>query len=197
MSDGRSARRAGARQLAREHVEQHFRIGAGVEMTEVFADQHFRELGGVRQVAVVPEADAVRRVDVERLRFGGGVAARGRIAHVADADVALQAQHVALLEDVAHQAVLLAHEQLAVVAGHDAGGVLAAVLQHRQRVIDLLIDRRVPDDADDSAHCLKLPSASIAVDDGSSCPFPRSSGSSRPARSRTAAAASASTNSPG
>ena len=29
----------------------------------------------------------------------------------------------------------------AVVAGHDAGGILAAMLQHRQRVIDLLIDR--------------------------------------------------------
>jgi hypothetical protein len=44
---------------------------------------------------------------------------------------------------------------------HDARGVLAAMLQHRQRVIDLLVDRRVPDDADDSAHALKLPSASI------------------------------------
>ena len=80
---------------------------------------------------------------------------------MADADVALQPQHVALLEDIAHQAVLLAHEQLAVVAGHDARGILAAVLQDRQRVIDLLIDWRVPDDADDSAHSLMLPSASI------------------------------------
>ena len=64
----------------------------------------------------------------------------------------LSAQHVALLEDVAHQAVLLAHEQLAFVAGHDAGGVLATMLQHRQRVIDLLVGGRVPDDADDAAH---------------------------------------------
>ena len=48
----------------------------------------------------------------------------------------LQLQHVPLLEHVAHQAAALAQEQLAFVAGHDARGVLAAVLQHRQRVID-------------------------------------------------------------
>ena len=38
------------------------------------------------------------------------------------------------------------------IGGHDAGGILAAVLQHRQRVIDPLIDRAGPDDADDAAH---------------------------------------------
>ncbi len=197
MSVRGRARRAGARQLAREHVEQHFRIGAGVEVAQVLADQYLGELGSVRQVAVVTEADAVRRIDHERLRFRRTVAACSGIADVADADVALEAQHVALLEDVAHQAVLLAHEQLAFVAGHDAGGVLAAVLQYRQRVIDLLVGRRVPDDADDSAHSLKLPTAWISRRRQSACPFPRSSGSSRRARWRTAADSIAATIRPG
>ena len=76
----RARARADALQLVREHVEQHFGVGAGVDVAPVVADQHFRELGGVGQVAVVREADAVRRVDVERLRLGGGVAAGGRIA---------------------------------------------------------------------------------------------------------------------
>ena len=88
------------------------------------------------------EADAVGRVDVERLRLGRAVAAGRRVAHVADADVALQLQHVPLLEHVAHQAVVLAQEQRALVLGHDARRVLAAVLQHGQRVVDLLVDRR-------------------------------------------------------
>jgi hypothetical protein len=63
-----------------------------------------------------------------------------------DADVAAQLQHVTLLEHVTHETVVLAHEQLALVRSHDAGGILAPVLQHRQRVIDLLVGCREPDD---------------------------------------------------
>ena len=153
---GRRARRAEALQLAREHVEQHFGIRRRVEVAAIFADQHVGELRRVGQVAVVREADAVRRVDVERLRLGRAVATGRRIAHVADADVALQLQHVPLLEHVAHEADVLAQEQLAFVLGHDARGILAAVLQHGQRVIDLLVDRAETDDADDSAHACAL-----------------------------------------
>ncbi len=112
---GRDARRADALQLGREHVQQHLGIGGRVEVPAVLADQHLGQLDRVGQVAVVREADAVGRVHVERLRLGGAVAAGRGIAHVADADVALQLQHVALLEDVAHQADVLAQEQLALV----------------------------------------------------------------------------------
>ncbi len=69
----------------------------------------------VGQVAVVAEANAVRGVHVERLRVVRAVRARRRVAHVADADVALELEHVLLLEHVAHQAGILAHEQLAVL----------------------------------------------------------------------------------
>ena len=56
----RDARGADALQLGGEYVEQHLGIGGGVEVAPVLADQHLGELGGVGQVAVVPEADAVR-----------------------------------------------------------------------------------------------------------------------------------------
>ena len=171
----RGARLAGMRQLAGQHIQQHFGIRTGVQVPAIFANQHFGQFGGVGQIAVVAEADAVGRVDEKRLRFGGGVAAGGGIADMADADVALQRQHVAMLEHIPHQAGLLAQEQLAFVEGHDAGGILAAMLQHRQRVIDLLIGRRVADDSDDSTHALRPPvmklQQSIAQpDDGASGP---------------------------
>ena len=125
-------------------------------MAAVLADQDLGELGGVGEVAVVPEADAVGRIDVEGLRLGGAVAAGGRVAHVADADVALQLEHVVLLEHVAHQAAALAHVELALGRGRDAGGILAAVLQHGERVVEPLIDRAGADDADDAAHGCSL-----------------------------------------
>ena len=121
-------------------------------MPAVLTDQHLGELRRVGQIAVVGETDAVGRVDVERLRLRGAVAAGGGIADVADAGIALELEHVVLLEDVAHQAAVLAHAKLPVAGGRDAGGVLAAMLQHRQRVIDALIDRARSDDTDDSAH---------------------------------------------
>ena len=71
-----------------------------------------------------------------------------------DADVALQLQHVALLEHVPDQAVVLAHGQLALVGRHDPGRILAAVLQYRKRVVQLLVDRAESDDAYDAAHDL-------------------------------------------
>jgi hypothetical protein len=40
----------------------------------------------------------------------------------------------------------------AILLGNDAGSVLSAMLQHGQRVVNALIDRFLPDDADDSAH---------------------------------------------
>ena len=152
----RDARRAHALQLRGQHVEQHFGIGAGVEVAAVFALEHFAELARVGEIAVVREADAVGRIHVEGLRFGGAVAAGGGITHVADADVALELQHVVLLEDVAHQALALAHEQLAVGDRGDARGVLAAMLQHRQGVIDPLIDSAGSDDSGNAAHSVQV-----------------------------------------
>ena len=121
-------------------------------MPAILAHQHLGQLARVGEIAVVAEADAVGGIHVEGLRVVRAVGAGRRVAHVADADVALELEHVLLLEHVAHQTRVLAHEQLARLAGHDAGGILAAVLQHRQRVIDALIDRAHSDHSDDAAH---------------------------------------------
>jgi hypothetical protein len=71
---------------------------------------------------------------------------------VPDADGALELQHVPLLEHVAHQTVVLAHEDFALEGGHDARGVLPAMLQYGQRVVDLLVGRCESDDTDDATH---------------------------------------------
>src|SRR5690606_38120329 len=42
--------------------------------------------------------------------------------------------------------------QLPAIGGHDAGGILAAVLQHGQCVIELLVDWSASDDACNAAH---------------------------------------------
>ncbi len=55
----RSTRRPEALHLARQHVEQHLRVRRRVEVSQILAHEHFGELGGVREIAVVGEADAV------------------------------------------------------------------------------------------------------------------------------------------
>src|SRR3546814_1312069 len=55
---------------------------------------------GIGQIAVVGQGDAIRGIDVERLRLGRSRTAGGRVAHVADAHVAAQALHVLLGEHV-------------------------------------------------------------------------------------------------
>ncbi len=148
----RDAGRTDALQLGRQHIEQHFGIGTGIEMAAVLAHQHLGKFARVRQVAVVAETNAVRRVHVERLRVIRAVCAGGGIADVPDPDVALEFEHVLLLKHIAHQPRILAHEEFAVLRGHDAGGILAAMLQNRQRVIDSLIDRAYAHHSDNSTH---------------------------------------------
>ena len=72
-------------------------------MPAVFTHQHFGEFARIGQIAVMAQTNAVRGVDVKRLRVMGTVGACGGIAHMADADVALELQHVLLLENIAHQ----------------------------------------------------------------------------------------------
>ncbi|KAF1056225.1 MAG: hypothetical protein GAK44_00288 [Pseudomonas delhiensis] len=71
---------------------------------------------------------------------------------MADADLADQALHMALLEDVANQAVVLAQVELVILAGDDAGSVLATVLENGKRIIERLVDVRLAHDTDDATH---------------------------------------------
>src|ERR1700681_1454003 len=73
---------------------------------------------------------------------------------MADAGVAHELAHVAGAEDVAHVTGRLVHVKHRTLAGHDAGRVLTSVLQEQQAVIQDLVDRRMRNSADDSAHKL-------------------------------------------
>ena len=124
-------------------------------MAQIALEDVGLELPGVREVAVVRQADAVGRVDVHRLRLGGARRTGRRIAHVADAHVPAQPLHVALLEDLAHQAVAFAQPQTAIGLGvprDHPRRVLAAMLQGKQRVVDLVEDRALADDSNDTTH---------------------------------------------
>jgi hypothetical protein len=46
-----------------------------------------------------------------------------------DAHVANQALHMALMEDIAHQTIVLAQKQPPIVTGYNTGSILAAVLE--------------------------------------------------------------------
>jgi hypothetical protein len=58
-----------------------------------------------------------------------------------DAPIAHQVAHVAGAEHVAHKPRAFMHVESPALAGGDAGGILAAMLQHLQTVIEQLIDR--------------------------------------------------------
>ena len=137
-----------ALELERQHVEQHLGIRVGVDVAEIELEELALQRLAVRQVAVVRERDAERRIDVERLRFElRRCAAGGRIAAVADAEIADEVAHVARAEDVAYVAARLVQVERVAVARDDARGVLAAVLQQQEAVVQHLVDRRVSDDA--------------------------------------------------
>ncbi|VXB85393.1 hypothetical protein PSEUDO8O_20039 [Pseudomonas sp. 8O] len=138
--------------LMGKHVEQHFRIGIGVHVTQIGLVDFLGQLLDVGQVTVVRQGDAVRRVDVERLSFGRAGATSSRVAHMADAHMTDQALHMPLLEHVTYQTIVLAQEQAAIMAGDNTGSILAAVLEDGEPVIQRLIDVRFTDDTDDATH---------------------------------------------
>ena len=144
-------------QLVGKNIEQDLGIRTRIEMTHVTANDRVGEFVGVGQIAVVREADAERRIDVERLGLVLGRRARRRVAHVADSHVARQLEHMPPLKDVANEAILLAHVYAPVLGGYDPGSVLATVLQDGQGIIDGLVDRALGNDSDDSTHLTVTP----------------------------------------
>ena len=70
-------------------------------------------------------------IDIKRLRFGR---TRGRpcsgITAMCDTHVAGKATHVAGTEDVTHQALVFVHMKRTSISGHNAGSILATMLQN-------------------------------------------------------------------
>ena len=140
-------------QSGRDNVEEDLRVGSGVDVAPLLA-QALLEVVGVDEVAVVRERDAERVVHVEGLRLRRARRAGGRVAHMADANVAGELGYLLLLEDVADLAVVLVQAQPPVVLCDDAGRILAAVLQGEERLVDGGDRGRAlgADDAGDAAH---------------------------------------------
>ena len=53
-----------------------------------------------------------------------------------NARVAVQIAHIPRAENFAHHAFSFVHVEAAVLRGHNPGGILSAVLQHLQAVIE-------------------------------------------------------------
>jgi hypothetical protein len=100
----------------------------------------------------VGHRDPDGRVRHERLRVFHRPAADRRVADVPDADAADEAIHVLLTEDVADEPLALLQVK-ALVERRDPGGVLTAMLQRKEPVIERWDGVTVgPDDPDESAH---------------------------------------------
>ena len=135
-----------------ECIEENLRIRGGVQLAQVLAEQFLPQGRRIGQVAVMPEGDAERRVDIKGLGFGPGIATGGGVSGVADAHGAFELQHMPGVEHIPHQAVVLAQIHPIAVAGDDAGGVLTPVLDDGQAVVQGLIDRVRAENSDDAAH---------------------------------------------
>ena len=119
-----------------EHIEQHFAVGLRIDVAQIFGIHLLRQFGGIGQIAVVCQYDAEGRADIKRLCLGRAARiARGGVAHMGNARVAVQIAHIPRAEDFAHHAFAFVHVEAAVLRGHNPGGILSAVLQHLQAVI--------------------------------------------------------------
>ena len=115
--------------LVGQHIEQHFRVAVGVDVTMVGVEQLCLQLCRVREITVVRQNQAKGRIDVKRLRFVFAERiARCGITHLPQANIAGQCPHVAGTKNIAHHAFGFVHEKLAVQLRDDARRILATVL---------------------------------------------------------------------
>jgi hypothetical protein len=117
-------------------------------VSTVLFSEHLGQLIVVGQIAVMTQTDAVWRIYIERLRFSGSRPPRRRIAYVTNTDIAREAQHVPVTKHITHQTIALALPQAVLAPGYDARGILAAMLQDSQCVVNTLIDGLMTNNSD-------------------------------------------------
>jgi hypothetical protein len=100
-------------------------------MTSLFSNEDVGELSGIGEITVMPEHHAVGRIHIKGLRFSGTIMARSGIAHVPDADIALEIEHVLLIKDIAHEPRAFTHRDKTARGGHDPRSILTPMLEHR------------------------------------------------------------------
>ncbi len=135
-------------------------LGDQVAVAADGAGQHpglVGQRGGVGEVAVVAEGEVhAAGLPEDRLRVAPGAGAAGRVAGVADGEVAGQAAEGPLVEHVGHQAHVLDHGDGAPVGHRDPGRLLATVLERVEAEVGQVGDGlagRV--DAEDAAGFLR------------------------------------------
>ena len=136
-----------------QHIEQHFRIGIGVDVAQIFHEQLLLQFFGIGQVAVMAEHNSEWRIHIEWLRLVVIHRRTGsRITHMRNPRVSGKRTHVAGAEHVAHQTVALVQMKGAPVQRRDTGGILTAMLQDLQAVIQQLIGWRMRNDSENATH---------------------------------------------
>ena len=88
---------------------------------------------------------------------------------MAHSDISRQSQHMAVTKHVTYQPITLADMQSIVIPGHNAGRILPAMLQNRQRVINRLVNRTITYYANNAAHTRALCPAHFELRAGPIC----------------------------
>ena len=97
--------------------------------------QHFREFVAVSQITVVPKAYAVRRINIERLRFGRSRTASCWVTDVPDANVSSKTLHMPVAKYITYQAITFSLTQAVLAPGKNTSSVLTTMLHDSQRII--------------------------------------------------------------
>jgi hypothetical protein len=137
---------------ARQQVYDDLGVRRGLEDRAALFQPRL-DLQRVGQIAVVGDGDGP--VDVAEDQGLGvlEVAGAGRgVAHVTDGGLAGQALELGLGEDLGDQPHPDVGLELAPPGGHDAGGLLAAVLEGEEAEVGQLRGLRMVGDAEDAAH---------------------------------------------
>ena len=124
-------------ELVGKDVQHELAVALGVDVAMGFLVQIAPKLGSVDEVTIVSKADAVRGVDVERLRLSICAAASCRISEVANTHVTGEIAHaLTIVEDLGCKSVALTLEELATTrACGDTASILATVLEVVQRLL--------------------------------------------------------------
>src|SRR5439155_14848790 len=118
--------------IMRDERRDHLGVGGRGELSALGA-QLLAQLGGVRQVAVVPQRDgAGGPVLDEWLGVRPLGRAGGRVARVPDRDVAVQAPELLLGEDLRDEAHVAQDGEVAAIGDGDSGRLLASVLERKE-----------------------------------------------------------------
>ena len=143
----------GLLQLMGKNIEQHLRIGLGVDVTPITAVHVVLEFTRVGEVAVVTEHDAKGRIHIEGLGLLSthGTAGRG-ITNMADAHVAVEVAHVTGAKDIAHQARAPRQMNAFALGRGDARRILSTMLHEKQRIVERLIHRMGCNNSNDTTH---------------------------------------------